>query len=191
MEESGKKKIGRPPKALKEQQQQQPTAIAQPIEQQKQEKPALAEVEDNMPIEAAKAPKAKRGQSDTTKAALAAGRARLAEINEAKRKEKAELAEKYALKKAEKVIEEKRKLKQSYGLAESDSDDESVDEVVTKKELKKILEESKAIKVKEKPKKKVVYVESESEEEPVYVTRRKAVPKTPVHVQASPSIMFF
>jgi hypothetical protein len=100
------------------------------------------------------------------------------------------LAEKYALKKAEKVIEEKRKLKQSYGLAESDSDNESVDEVVTKKELKKLLADSKAMAA-PKPKKKVVYVESESEEEPVYVTRRKAVPKTPVHVQASPSIMFF
>ena len=113
--------------------------------------------------------KKQRGQKsgqvgENTKKALEAGRAKLKENWELKRKEKAELMEKYATKKANAKLKEKLKIKKMMGCEDLSSDEE---------EPIKVVKET-------KPKKKqtiIIKEESESEEEIIVKKPKKKVEK--------------
>ena len=183
-----KKPKGRPTKAslLKEQMEKQ---ASEKLEvKPAQEQPILG-VSDSEPHEPIQAPKAKRVIADSTKEALARGREKMKQINEEKRKAKAALMEQYAEKKAMKMLNEKKAIKQQFGLDDDDDDEEQSEEeiiVMPRKTQKKKV-------------KKVVYVEpeSESEEEEIqYVPRKstaraKAVPVQQPVARNAPQILFW
>ena len=108
------------------------------------------------PIVATKKRGAKKGQlTDKQKETLAKGRNKLASNWEESKKRKEELTEKYAIKKANKLIKEKLAIKKQMGVAEDDTEEEEPVKIIQPK----------------KPKKKQVIVleeKSDSEEEIVY-----------------------
>ena len=108
------------------------------------------------PIVATKKRGAKKGQlTEKQKETLAKGRNKLASNWEETKKRKEELTEKYAIKKANKLIKEKLAIKKQMGVAEDDTEEEEPVKIIQPK----------------KPKKKqtiVLPVESDSEEEIVY-----------------------
>lgn len=116
----------------------------------------------------------KSGQvGENTKKALEAGRAKLKENWERKRKEKAELMEKYATKKANAKLKEKLKIKKAMGCEDLSSDEEEPIQVIKETKPKKkqtiiIKEESddEEIIVKKAPKKKVEEVSRGQEPQP-------------------------
>jgi len=122
-------------------------------------------VEINDSITAPKAPKkrgATKGQlSDKTKESLAKGREKLNAKWEEDRKRKEELTEKYAIKKANKIIKEKLGIKKQMGIAEDDTEEEEPLKVIQP--------------IKPKKKQTIILPEkSDSEEEVVY---KKPKPK--------------
>lgn len=108
------------------------------------------------PIIAIKKRGAKKGQlSEKTKESLAKGREKLNSKWQEDRQRKVILTEKYAIKKANKLLKEKLEIKKQMGISEDDTDDEEPIKLIQPK----------------KPKKKqtiVLPVESDSEEEIVY-----------------------
>lgn len=122
-------------------------------------------VEINDSITAPKAPKkrgATKGQlSDKTKESLAKGREKLNAKWEEDRKRKEELTEKYAIKKANKIIKEKLGIKKQMGITEDDTEEEEPLKVIQP--------------IKPKKKQTIILPEkSDSEEEVVY---KKPKPK--------------
>ena len=79
----------------------------------------------------------KRILSDKTKDALKKGRDKLAEKWIQDREKREELKEKYAIKKANKIIKQKLKLKKDMGAEELDSEDEEPIKIVQPKKSKK------------------------------------------------------
>jgi len=75
--------------------------------------------------------------SDKTKDALKKGRDKLAEKWIQDREKREELKEKYAIKKANKIIKQKLKLKKDMGAEELDSEDEEPIKIVQPKKAKK------------------------------------------------------
>jgi hypothetical protein len=125
-------------------------------------------VEINDSITAPKAPKkrgATKGQlSDKTKESLAKGREKLNAKWEEDRKRKEELTEKYAIKKANKMIKEKLGIKKQMGIAEDDTEEEEPLKVIQP--------------IKPKKKQTIILPEkSDSEEEVVY---KKPKPKVEI-----------
>jgi hypothetical protein len=105
--------------------------------------------EDTEPIQA---PKKKKIVSEATKAALAKGREALNAKWEADRIKNKELEDKYAIKKANKIIKHKMNIKKKYDINESDTEEEEPVKIIQK----------------QKPKKQVIIFpapESDSEEE--------------------------
>lgn len=101
------------------------------------------------------APKKKRQVSEKTKEALAKGREKLKEKWTEDHKRRQELNDKYAIKKANKLIKEKLNIKKSLGVEDLDSDEEELIKLIQPK----------------KPRKKQIIMmdpQSESEEEIVY-----------------------
>jgi hypothetical protein len=105
--------------------------------------------EDTEPIQA---PKKKKVVSEATKQALAKGREALNAKWEADRIKNKELEDKYAIKKANKIIKHKMNIKKKYDINESDTEEEEPVKIIQK----------------QKPKKQVIIFpapESDSEEE--------------------------
>jgi hypothetical protein len=122
--------------------------------------------------------KAKRGQSEKTKAALAKGREKLAELNKQRKADREALVNEKINKKAERIAEQKVKMLKELNLDEEDSDGE-----IVAKPAKQVKTPGPVIKRKAP---RVVYVEQEEEseeEEVVYRTRpapkKKASAPTP------------
>jgi len=123
----------------------------------------------------------KRILSDKTKDALKKGREKLAEkwINDREKRE--ELKEKYAIKKANKIIKQKLKLKKEMGAEDLDSEDEEPIKIVQPK----------------KPKKQQVIVlpsESDSEEEMIIKKDKKikkVVEQKIEPIKTKPNIVFY
>ena len=120
--------------------------------------------------------------SDKTKDALKKGREKLANKWIQDRERNDELKEKYAIKKANKIIKEKLKIKKDMGVEELDSEDEEPIKIVQPK----------------KPKKQQVIVlptESDSEEE-IIIKKDKKSKKIvePIKIEpikTKPSIVFY
>jgi len=149
---SRKTKVINPP--IQEPQNQQAT---QPQEIQQEIK------EDKEPIQA---PKKKRVVSEKTLLALKQGREALSKKWENDRITNKEMEEKYAIKKANKVIKHKMNIKKKYGVEGEDSEDEEPIQIIKEK----------------KPKKKQIIVmpaESDSEEEIIYKKLSKKTPQAP------------
>lgn len=90
--------------------------------------------EDNEPIQA---PKKKKVVSEATKAALAKGREALNAKWEADRIKNKELNDKYAIKKANKIIKQKMNIKKKYDINESDTEEEEPVKIIQKTKPKK------------------------------------------------------
>ena len=123
-------------------------------------------------------PKTKRGQSEKTKAALAEGRRKLAELNAQKRVDKALFINEKVNKKAERIAEEKIKMLKELELDDEDEDESILADVKPKAvKVTKELKEAKIIEKAVKKKPKVVYIsedeEEEEEEEIVYKIKPK------------------
>ena len=121
--------------------------------------------------------KPKRGQSEKTKAALAKGREKLAELNKQRKADRETLVNEKINKKAERIAEQKVKMLKDLNLDDEDSDDEIVAKPV--KAVKTPLIKKKAP--------RIVYVdeEEESEEEQV-VYKTRATPKKKVVANSLP-----
>lgn len=129
---------------------------------------------DNIKNDSITAPKkrgATKGQlSDKTKEALAKGREKLNKKWEEDRNEKAQLLEKYAIKKANKKIKEKLGIKKQMGISEEDTEEEEPIKVIQP--------------IKPKKKQTIILPEkSDSEEEIVYKK-----PKPKVETKIEPNI---
>jgi hypothetical protein len=127
-------------------------------------------------------PKKKRVVNEKTLEALAKGREKLKNNWEEGKKRREELNEKYAIKKANKLIKEKMNIKKSLGVQDLDSEEEEPIKIVQPK----------------KPKKKQMIIldpESESEEEIVYKKPIKQQPKQEIkpviEQKQNPRIIFF
>ena len=123
----------------------------------------------------------KRILSDKTKDALKKGREKLANKWIQDRERNDELKEKYAIKKANKIIKEKLKIKKDMGVEDLDSEDEEPIKIVQPK----------------KPKKQQVIVlptESDSEEE-IIIKKDKKIKKVIEQkiepIKTKPSIVFY
>jgi len=119
--------------------------------------------------------KPKRGQSEKTKAALAKGREKLAELNKQRKAEREALVNEKINKKADRIAEQKVKMLKDLNLDEEDSDDD----IVAKPVKPKIAQEPQTI-IKKKKAPRVVYVEEEESEEEEVVYRSRAAPKKKV-----------
>jgi hypothetical protein len=138
------------------------------------------------PIVATKKRGAKKGQlSDKTKESLAKGREKLNQRWEEDRKRKEELTEKYAVKKANKMIKEKLAIKKQMGIPEEDTEEE---------------EPIKLIQPKKPKKKQVIVLEEKSDSEEEIVVKKnvkkevKPTQKEPVKEQQTHNnlrIVFF
>jgi hypothetical protein len=84
-----------------------------------------------------KKPRAKRVVSEKTKEALAKGRDKLAEKWKNDKVKNEELKEMYAIKKANKVIKQKMKIKEQVGAIELDSEPEEPVKIIQQKKAKK------------------------------------------------------
>jgi hypothetical protein len=137
------------------------------------------------PIIAPKKRGATKGQlSEKTKDALAKGREKLNKKWEEDRNEKAQLIEKYAIKKANKKIKEKLGIKKQMGISEEDTEEEEPIKVIQP--------------IKPKKKQTIILPEqSDSEEEIVYKKAPtvkkdvKPVIKEPEPIKESLRIVFF
>lgn len=137
--------------------------------------------------------KQKREANEKTKAALAKGREKLAEINKQRKAEREALINEKINKKAERIAEQKVKMLKDLNLDEED-DDESI---VAEQPKKKVVVKEPVVKRKVAPK-RVVYIDEqeddEEEEEVVYKTRPPAAPKKKVqtgYVPAFSGIQFY
>jgi membrane protein involved in colicin uptake len=133
--------------------------------------------------------KPKRGQSEKTKAALAEGRKKLAEVNKQRKADREALIEEKINKKAERIAEQKVKMLKDLKLDEEDSDGE-ITATPVKKAKAPIPTPTPVIK--KKPAKRVIYVdeeESEEEEEQV-VYRTRPAPKKKVVANSVPTPAF-
>ncbi len=140
--------------------------------------------EDNEPIQA---PKKKKVVSEATKQALAKGREALNAKWEADRIKNKELEDKYAIKKANKIIKHKMNIKKKYDINESDTEEEEPVKIIQK----------------QKPKKQVIIFpapESDSEEEIILKKapkKKQEAPQQPPPAQTPPpqqqkfNIMFY
>lgn len=123
--------------------------------------PELIQKEEEEPIQA---PKKKRVVSQATLDALKKGREALNKKWQEDKIKNQELEEKYAIKKANKIIKQKMNIKKKYNVDENDTEEE--EPIIIKQE--------------KKPKKKQIIMmppESDSEEEIIYKQARK--PKQP------------
>jgi len=113
----------------------QPEPQIEPINKPIELKPTIEESESDTDsfIVATK----RRILSDKTKDALKKGRDKLAEKWIQDREKREELKEKYAIKKANKIIKQKLKLKKDMGAEELDSEDEEPIKIVQPKKAKK------------------------------------------------------
>ena len=130
-----------------------------PVEIKEEAPPVINEEEDNNKIQA---PKKKRVVSQATLDALKKGREALNKKWQEDKIKNKELEEKYAIKKANKIIKHKMNIKSKYGLDENDTEEE--EPVIIKQE--------------KKPRKKQIIMmapESDSEEEIVY--KKSSKPK--------------
>jgi hypothetical protein len=91
----------------------------------------------NEDTETIQAPKKKKVVSEATKAALAKGREKLNKKWEEDRIKNKELEEKYAIKKANKIIKHKMNIKKKYDINESDTEDEEPVKIIQKSKPKK------------------------------------------------------
>jgi len=135
--------------------------------------------------------KQKREANEKTKAALAKGREKLAEINKQRKAEREALVSEKINKKAERIAEQKVKMLKDLNLDEED-DDESI---VAEQPKKKVVVKEPVVKRKVAPK-RVVYIDEQEdddeEEEVVYKTRPPAAPKKKVQaVPAFSGIQFY
>ncbi len=137
--------------------------------------------------------KQKREANEKTKAALAKGREKLAEINKQRKAEREALVSEKINKKAERIAEQKVKMLKDLNLDEED-DDESI---VAEQPKKKVVVKEPVVKRKIAPK-RVVYIDEqeddEEEEEVVYRTRPPTAPKKKVqtgYVPAFSGIQFY
>jgi hypothetical protein len=135
--------------------------------------------------------KQKREANEKTKAALAKGREKLAEINKQRKAEREALVNEKINKKAERIAEQKVKMLKDLNLDEED-DDESI---VAEQPKKKVVVKEPVVKRKIAPK-RVVYIDEqeddEEEEEVVYKTRPPTAPKKKVQaVPAFSGIQFY
>jgi len=135
--------------------------------------------------------KQKREANEKTKAALAKGREKLAEINKQRKAERDALVSEKINKKAERIAEQKVKMLKDLNLDEED-DDESI---VAEQPKKKVVVKEPVVKRKIAPK-RVVYIDEqeddEEEEEVVYRTRPPTAPKKKVQaVPAFSGIQFY
>lgn len=130
------------------------------------------------------APKKKKVVSEKTKEALAKGREKLKEKWTEDQKRRQELNEKYAIKKANKMIKEKLNIKKSLGVEDLDSEEEEPIKLIQPK----------------KPRKKQIIMmdpESESEEEVIYKKAPQKSVKQPkqenlvIEEKPKPRIIFF
>jgi hypothetical protein len=133
--------------------------------------------------------KPKRGQSEKTKAALAEGRKKLAEVNKQRKADREALVSEKINKKAERLAEQKVKMLKELNLDDEDSDDE-----ITASPIKKAKAPAPAPApvIKKKPAQRVIYVdeeESEEEEEQV-VYRTRPAPKKKVVANSAPTPAF-
>jgi len=161
------------------------TKVINPPVQELQTQPApqliINEEEDNNKIQA---PKKKRVVSQATLDALKKGREALNKKWQEDKVKNKELEEKYAIKKANKIIKHKMNIKSKYGVDENDTEEE----------------EPVIIKQQKKPKKKQIIMmapESDSEEEIIYKKsskpRQQPTPPPPAPVSTHPvgRVFFF
>lgn len=161
------------------------TKVINPPVQELQTQPAPQlennEEEDNNKIQA---PKKKRVVSQATLDALKKGREALNKKWQEDKIKNKELEEKYAIKKANKIIKQKMNIKKKYDVDENDTEEE--DPVIIKQE--------------KKPRKKQIIMmapESDSEEEIIYKKPSKPrqqqyqEPPTPVSTQPAGRVFFF
>ena len=135
-------------------------AVAQPVPEP-----------DEEPIQA---PKKKRVVSQATLDALKKGREALNKKWQEDKIKNKELEEKYAVKKANKIIKQKMNIKKKYDVDENDTEEE--EPIIIKQE--------------KKPKKKQIIMmppESDSEEEIIYKQARKPKPPAPTPPPAAPA----
>ena len=129
--------------------------------------------------------KQKREANEKTKAALAKGREKLAEINKQRKADREALVSEKINKKAERIADQKVKMLKDLNLDEEDDEDEPI---VAEQPKKKIVVKEPVVKRKVAPK-RVVYIdeqEESEEEEVVYKTRPSTAPKK--KVQAVPAV---
>jgi hypothetical protein len=158
--------------------------INQPIpavEIREEAQPIINEEEDNNKIQA---PKKKRVVSQATLDALKKGREALNKKWQEDKVKNKELEEKYAIKKANKIIKQKMNIKKKYDVDENDTEEE--DPVIIKQE--------------KKPRKKQIIMmapESDSEEEIIYKKpskprqQQQQPPPAPVPTQPVGRVFFF
>jgi len=146
-----------------------------------EEVPKVVEVVEKVEVQE----KAKRGQSEKTKAALAKGREKLAEINKQRKAERQAIVSEKINQKAERIAEQKVKMLKELNLDEEDSDED-----IVAKPLKPVKAAAPVIK-KKAP--RIVYVdeEEESEEEVVYRSRPAPKKKASAPVPAFSGIQFY
>jgi hypothetical protein len=134
--------------------------------------------------------KQKREANEKTKAALAKGREKLAEINRQRKADREALVSEKINKKAERIAEQKVKMLKDLNLDEEDDEDEPI---VAEQPKKKIVVKEPVVKRKVAPK-RVVYIdeqEESEEEEVVYKTRPSTAPKKPQAIPAFSGIQFY
>ena len=136
--------------------------------------------------------KQKREANEKTKAALAKGREKLAEINKQRKAEREALVSEKINKKAERIAEQKVKMLKDLNLEDEEEDDESI---VAEQPKKKVVVKEPVVKRKIAPK-RVVYIDDqeddEEEEEVVYKTRPPTAPKKKVQtIPAFSGIQFY
>lgn len=136
--------------------------------------------------------KQKREANEKTKAALAKGREKLAEINRQRKADREALVSEKINKKAERIADQKVKMLKDLNLDEEDDEDEPI---VAEQPKKKIVVKEPVVKRKVAPK-RVVYIDEqeddEEEEEVVYKTRPPTAPKKKAQaVPAFSGIQFY
>ena len=134
--------------------------------------------------------KQKREANEKTKAALAKGREKLAEINKQRKADREALVSEKINKKAERIADQKVKMLKDLNLDEEEDEDEPI---VAEQPKKKIVVKEPVVKRKVAPK-RVVYIdeqEESEEEEVVYKTRPSTAPKKAQAVPAFSGIQFY
>ena len=136
--------------------------------------------------------KQKREANEKTKAALAKGREKLAEINKQRKADREALVSEKINKKAERIADQKVKMLKDLNLDEDEDEDEPI---VAEQPKKKIVVKEPVVKRKVAPK-RVVYIDEqeddEEEEEVVYKTRPSTAPKKKAQaVPAFSGIQFY
>lgn len=135
--------------------------------------------------------KQKREANEKTKAALAKGREKLAEINKQRKADREALVSEKINKKAERIADQKVKMLKDLNLDDEDDEDEPI---VAEQPSKRIIVKEPVVKRKVAPK-RVVYIdeqEESEEEEVVYKTRPSTAPKKKAQaVPAFSGIQFY